>query len=212
MQSFYTFSSLSICYRALFLISAAFLKLFATADIEDVKTKLFFPSSLSFHQNEQSIDLELTGVTTREKLIVKVYSIAHYWQKPTVGSEGVVIKALFDDDTRTKEFMIQWVRNVSLKKVRESFYESFHEVLSRPQKNHLHPQIDHFLSLYDSDVEVNDKHLIRWEAGGKIQLVINDKLKGEINDLPFAKALWEIWLGDKCVVNRKELLSKIVTP
>ncbi len=178
--------------------------------LEDPLTQARFPLVIAFNDKEIDDILQATGVASRTKFFVKVYSIAHYWQHPLKGSEQEIVEAIFQDG-KAKQFIIRWLRDIPLEKVRETFYDTFQNILPENDRHHLQKDIDRFLTFYDEDVQKNEQHGIRWLPGGHIQLWVDGKKKGELTSVNFAKALWNIWLGPKSVVNRQQLLSLIIT-
>lgn len=174
--------------------------------LEDPSTQLSFPRQIKL---PSGVILEATGVATRYKFMVKVYSIAHYLQDPHSGTIQEALKQVFDDN-KIKQFTMHWVRDVDLRKIRETFWESFERVLIEEDYDKLSKEIDQFVNLYDRDALKNSVHELRWLPEGVIELYIEGQLKGSIKSLSFAKALWDIWLGPKSVVDRDKLVSLFV--
>ena len=173
------------------------------ADVTDEATGISFPSEVSFDYEGKTYDLDITGVSTRKKLILKVYSVAHYLQKNAKGEDRIE-KIL--SDVNAKQLTIKWARNVPLDKIHAGYDESFKNAISNPtaeqQKN-----IDTFVSFFNQEANKGDTHVIRWIPGGIVEVEINGNKAGSITNIEFAKNLWNIWFGSKSVVNKDKLIS-----
>lgn len=175
--------------------------------IEDKTTGKTFPTTVAFTYQEKEYDLEATGVATRKKLFVKIYSIAHYMQDP----EELEGENLFNEIIRSKkakQFTAQWVRSVGKAKLDQGYRNAFEKNLSQQELSELQPTIDQYLTFF-GNVRKNDKQVIRSLPNGTIIVEINGVEKGKINNEQFAQALWSIWFGPHSVVNRDELISQV---
>lgn len=181
--------------------------LHAANDVIDKATGESFPTTISFENQGKKFELDITGVATRKKLLFKVYSVAHYLQKGVViGSDP--IQAILSDDN-AKQLTIKWVRDVPGDKVRDGYEESFKTAISGPDYAQLKSAIDTYIGFFNQDVKKGDVHTIRWIPSGIIEVQINGKVVGKVTSPEFAKGLWNIWFGNKSVVNRDNLLSSI---
>jgi hypothetical protein len=193
------------CFRPLALFfSFCFLSLGAE-EIRDSSTGVTFPSTVSFTHSGKEYQLECTGVATRRKFFVKVYSVAHYLQKGAA-NEGDKFAAILQDNV-AKQLTLKWVHEASPSQVMEGYRESFKNVLSEAEYNSLSPQIDQYLQFNNQEAHKGDEHILRWLPGGYVEVLINGKKTGSLSNTQFAKGLWSIWLGPKSVVNRDNLVS-----
>jgi hypothetical protein len=179
----------------------------AANDVTDKATGESFPASVSFEDQGKKFDLDITGVSTRKKLMFKIYSVAHYLQKGVITSSDPLQAILSDDNA--KQLTIKWVRDVPGDRVREGYEESFKTAISSPDYTQLQSAIDTYIGFFDHDVKKGDVHTIRWIPSGIIEVQINGKPVGKVSSPEFAKGLWNIWFGTKSVVNRENLLSSI---
>ena len=197
-----------------FFIFAALLPVFwASAQddsFKDPSTQAVFPYVAHVKTGNVPYTLQATGFSTRSKFIVKVYSIAHYWQDPVHGNEKEILEGIFKDD-KAKQFIIQWMHDVTLSRIRETYYETFQKLLSHDQRHHLQKEIDEFIQLFDEDALKGDVHILRWLPGGCLQVIVKGFVKGNVVSVELAKAVWNIWLGPKSVVNRRQLISFILS-
>jgi hypothetical protein len=178
---------------------------YADTEVTDKATGESFPASISFNADGKDYQLEATGVSTRKKLIIKVYSVAHYLQKgATAGSDKL---QTILSDLNAKQLSIKWVRAVPADKVKDGYNESFKTAIQDPAYTQVQSAIKTYLAFFNQDVQKGDEHIIRWIPGGTIEVLINGKTAGTIKDPEFAKGLWNIWFGNKSVVNRDALMN-----
>lgn len=196
----------SLC--KLFAVSFCSLSLLLHAQnmVQDPSTGAQFPSEVKFEQNGKEFQLDITGVATRKKLIIKVYSIAHYLQKGWDANSPDKIREIMRDD-KAKQMTIKYVHHVSLDKIQNAYHESFQKVLSGSNLNQLQDVIKRFISFYRQDAQKGDEQILRWLPGGYVEVIINGNKAGSLTNPEFAKALWGIWFGPKSVVNKDQLIS-----
>src|SRR5690606_27252089 len=139
----------------------------AQETVSDRATGKSFPKTISFQVEGKEHILEATGVATRKKFFVKVYSIASYIEKPVEGSGDKFAQIL--DSKKAKQLTSIWVRNVEQKKVRDGYSESFNSAVPSGQLSALKPDLDKFLSFF-GDVKANDKHALRWLPDGTLEV------------------------------------------
>lgn len=181
--------------------------IYAQNDVRDASTGETFPSEVSFEYEEKNFHLQATGVATRKKFFVKVYSIAHYLQTSgAVPPNADKFQVIMNDDN-AKQFTIKWLRSVNAEKVREGFMESFSKSLSPSDFSSQQADINKFVHLFNRNVQKGDEDVIRWLPGGYVEVVLNGSKAGSIKNVDFAKALWNIWFGSNSVVDRNNLVS-----
>ncbi len=174
-------------------------------EITDKSTGESFPKEVSFSAGGKDYKLDATGVSTRKKLIIKIYSVAHYLQNAENFKNNLLAAIMSNDNA--KQLTIKWVRAVPKDKVTEAYQESFKTAIQDPAYTQLQPQIGTYLGFFNHDVQKGDTHILRWAPGGLIEVEINGTKVGTITNPEFAKGLWNIWFGQKSVVNRDALMS-----
>lgn len=189
-----TYSFIASCCSLFFAFN-----LQAQETITDNNTRISFPKEISFEANGKNYQLDATGVATRKKLVIKVYSIAHYLQKG-VGPQDVM------SDKAAKQFTIKWARDVPVDKVQGAFNDAFQKVFSQQDFAKLGPDINKFNQFFNKEAHKGDEYIIRWVPEGTIEVLINGQKAGAINNKDFAQGVWNIWLGPNSVVNRGDLL------
>jgi len=181
--------------------------LWAQQEVRDNATGATFPSEVTFEYDGKEFYLMATGVATRKKFFIKVYSIVHYLEKGVEGAGNDIFQEIMRDDI-AKQLTLKWVRDVPAQRVQEGYHESFQAALSGNELDQLHNDINRYIQLFNQNVQKGDIHVLRWLPGGIIEVFINGNRVGNISGQDFARGLWSIWLGNKSVVNRNNLVSK----
>lgn len=191
-----------------FLITCFAAALTAEENITDKATGKTFPMNISYNVKGKEYRLNATGVSTRTKFFVKVYSVAHYIQDGADINKNNIFTQVFNDSL-AKQLTLIWVRDVDAKTQADGYTDTFKKVFTPTEQQAMQPQIDQFIAFFDQNMKINDHQVIRWAPGGVIEVEINGVKKGEIVNPDFARAVWGIWLGSKSVVNRNQLVSLI---
>lgn len=195
------FSTLVICTAALWSLEAA------NDTMQDRSTYVAFPTEVSFEQDGNNYHLDATGVTTRKKFFVKVYSVAHYMEEPVKGDRSAAFQEVLNGN-QAKQLTIHWLRPIDGRKIQEAFSEALGQTMNRRQFSESKELIDTFTEFFEEGATKKDEHIIRWLPQGTLVVEINGKERGKIEDPAFAQAVWEIWLGPKSIVNRNQLVER----
>lgn len=182
------------------------LSLQAQGNITDSATGESFPRDITINYNGKQYDLVTTGVSTRKKLFVKVYSIASYLQKGAAQNKSDVLQALLNDNN-AKQVTMKWVRDVGVDKIQETYRESLSKSLPNAQ-GQLKNDINQFLSFFNTPVRKGDVTNIKWLPGGYIEVDLNGNKVGSLVNKDLAQGVWKVWFGDKSPVNRDNLISQ----
>lgn len=182
--------------------------LLSREDVTDNSTGITFPGTVSFQEEGKEYDLDITGVATRKRLIVKVYSIAHYLQRNAEQKHGKTIMEDIMSDEYAKQFTIKWARGVGVDKVKEAYQQAFVRVFPGQKQQQLSREISKFFTFFNHPAQKGDEYIIRWVPGGHVELIINGRAVGGITSVDFARGLWNVWFGEKSVVNRNDLISQ----
>lgn len=192
----------------LLIFCSFFLSLHAEEEITDKASGTKFPQEVSFEHEGKEFHLQATGAATRKKLIVKVYSVAHYLQEGKKFHKSDILQEIMKD-ANAKQLTIKWLYGVSAEKVQNGYQDSFKKALGSEEYRSLENDINKYVSLFTQDVQKGDEHVLRWLPGGDIEVSINDQAAGTIVDKDFAKGLWSIWFGPHSVVDRNSLISLV---
>lgn len=176
--------------------------------IKDNSTDQTFPVEVSIDSNGKSFKAQATGVATRKKLIVKVYSIAHYIEDAASFNKSNFFQEVLKEG-KAKQFTMKWVRDVPVDKVQEAYHDSFNKVLAGKGTPQVNQSVEKFLTFFNAEAKKGDEYVLRWIPGGTVDVQINGKNVGVVTDKDFAAALWSIWFGENSVVNRDQLISQL---
>ncbi|CRX39526.1 chalcone isomerase family protein [Estrella lausannensis] len=176
--------------------------LFATPNFAET---FDFPSHVQLRVNNLIYTMDKTGETTKGEL----YSIAHYLQGAIEAQERVILVQIFSDG-EAKEFLIEWMKDFKQDEIKKELKSSFEKALDKKELAEHEKEIASFINFFNQDVKAKDQIKILWMAKGQLQVFYGSDLKGEINSIPFAKAVWKVWLGPKSVVNKSLLIDDYI--
>ena len=133
--------------------------------------------------------LFFNGCGLREKYTLDLYVAGLYLDKPTMDANKVINA----DAAQAIKIVI-----VSSKVTRDKFNESVKEGFANAAPYKATPdQIKSFKSFFAAPFKVNDEINMIYKPGKGTLVTINGQFKGIIKGLPFKKALFVIWLGNK---------------
>jgi hypothetical protein len=196
--------------RIAFLSSLALSAGLAQETVKEPSTGKTFPTEVKFSQGGKDYALILTGVAVRKKFVFKVYGIGHYMQEPARAGKEEALKSVLADG-KAKQLTMDFARTVSPTQVRDAYRDGFKENATAEELKTIQPMVDRFLAYFTSDVKENDRFTLRWLPGGTIIAIINGDEKPAITNEVFARVLWTIWFGKDSIVDREDLIERIVT-
>lgn len=173
----------------------------------DPSTQKSFPNEIVLDYEGAPHVLYATGVSTRVKFFIKIYSIAYYTDKPPYGTREEIFSSILTPNKFIKQLNMKWLYDVTPDKIQTAYQETFKSILTPEQFKALQAPINSFISLYTEPAKTGDEHILRWLPNGEIVLVINGKEKGSVLNKDFAPALWSVWFGPKAVVSRSRLVA-----
>ena len=133
--------------------------------------------------------LYFNGCGLREKYTLDLYVAGLYLNKPTMDAKKVINSS----ESQAIKIVI-----VSSKVTRDKFNESVKEGFANAAPYSATPsQIKEFKGFFTDPFNVNDEILMMYNPGKGTAVIINGKLKGVVAGIPFKKALFAIWLGNK---------------
>lgn len=184
--------------------------IYAQQTVKESSTGKYFPSEIKFKNAEKEITLQLTGLTVRKKIIFKVYGIAHYMENPVrVADEESAFKAIFTDD-RAKQIVMDFARDVESAKIKEAYNDGFKQHATQQEYQKIQPLVNQFTGYFTKDVKENQQFVLRWLPGGVIQTILQGEEKPTITEPVFARVLWTIWFGEDSIVDRDDLVSRMI--
>lgn len=192
-------------YTLIFSLSSFFSTHYIEAEITDRSTGQSFPDTQTIQFDGSDHTLQATGVATRKKFFVKVYSVAHYMENAKQETRDAIFEEILNSNN-PKQLYLKWLRSASGKKVQDGYRDSFKTVNAN---GGLQSAIAEYIGFFSGGVKSGDTHILTWLPDGTIEVSINGQSMGSIKDQDFARALWSIWFGPKSVVNRNDLVSYI---
>jgi len=198
----------NVCWIALLSSLVAFASP-AQEMVKEPSTGKSFPAEVKFSQGGKEYALTLTGVTVRKKFVFKVYGIAHYMQDPVKAGKEETFKSILADG-KAKQLTMEFARTVSPTQAQDAYRDGFKENATSEELKAIQPTIDKFLKYFTNDVKENDRFTLRWLPGGTIVANIQGEEKPSLSNETFARVLWTIWFGTDSIVDREELIERIV--
>ena len=168
-----------------------------------------FPSEIAVSNGDSLTRLALTGMDVRRKYFVDVYWVAHYMQDPPNGSEAAIFETVLTDGP-VKQLTLQFVRDVKAKRLRNGVREDFKRCATKSELSELGDIVERFVASV-RDAQIDDRFVLRWLPGGRIQAAHHDEVVFDVTDPKFARIVWSIWFGEKSIVEREALISKVVS-
>ena len=177
--------------------------------VQESSTGKSFPTQVTVAYEGKNYSLSLTGTAVRKKMVFKVYGIAHYAEDPQAGSEENVLAAMLTDG-KAKQITMEFVRDVDVEKIQGAYRDGFKENLSEADATALAPLVEQFLGYFKKEVKENDRFVLQWLPGGVVIAQTQGTTHPPVKSVAFAKALWSIWLGEDSIVDREDLVGRIV--
>lgn len=175
---------------------------------QDRSSKVSFPTEVSFDINGTKHTLQATGAATRTKFFVKVYALASYVENPVKTSVDALVKQILDGNP-ARQFTLHWLHKADTEKLKSGFIESLQKSTTPAEFAAFEAPINEYLKAYNEEINPGDIIVVRWFPDGSLHVYRNDKLKAEIKDNNFARAVWNVSIGPNSVVKREELFSLI---
>ncbi len=178
--------------------------------VEESSTNKKFPAEITFQYQDADYSLTITGVAVRKaKIFFKVYGIAHYMKDPVQGNKEEVLESVLTDG-KAKQITMDFARGVGADDIRNAYRDGFKKNSTEEEIAEIQPLVDQFLGYFAKKVEENEKYILRWLPGGTIVSIVQGEEKPAITNKIFAKTLWSIWLGKDSIVDREDLVKRII--
>lgn len=183
---------------------------FAQEKITEPSTGKEFPATVTLTVAGKPVSLHATGVAVRKKFIIKVYGMVHYMQDPVPGKEQEVIASVLTDG-KAKQISLSFVRDVDVTSIQGAYRDGFKNNATPADLAKIQPTVDKFLTYFTSNVKEGDSFTYQWLPGGTVVVVARGEEKPALTDPLFARTLWTIWFGEDSIVDREDLLAKVLT-
>jgi Chalcone isomerase-like len=173
-----------------------------------------FSNSVAIDYNGEELELSLTGLTIRKKLIFKVYLMAHYIEKTNDNNFNISDKDIYSTVLQhegAKQISMVFMRSLSATQIKESLTSGIKKNSGEGEYQLIMPSVEIFNRAITKDVKENDEFTLRWLPDGTLVSLFQGQEISAIKDERFAKILWSIWFSDKSVVKRERLIEKLLT-
>lgn len=180
----------------------------AEQTVSDPATNKEFPSRVIFSEDNKEYTLDITGVSVRKKIVIKVYAMAHYMQSPPAGDVREIIKAILTDG-KSKQITMDFVRSVGSGSIQEAFRDGFAKNATKAEFREIETLVHQFCGYFDREVKENDRIVLRWLPGGKVIVRAQGKKELALTNPVFARVLWSIWFGEDSIVDRSQLVGMV---
>lgn len=178
--------------------------------VKEPSTGKVFPAEVKFTHEGKEYVLAATGLTVRKKVIFKVYGMVHYMEGvPQVANEDEAFNAVLTD-RKAKQITLDFARDVDAAKIKEAYADGFKEHTSPEDLQTIQPLIDQFIGFFTKDVKEKEQFVFRWLPGGSIIAIVQGEEKPVITNGLFAQALWSIWFGKGSIVDRSDLIERML--
>jgi hypothetical protein len=183
----------------------------AQQTVIEPSTEKSFPASVSVSSGGADISLSITGVAVRKKFFFKVYGMAHYMEAPPSGKRDAVLGEILKDG-KAKQIIMEFAREVGTAQVQDAYRDGFRANAAKGEWEHLQPLVEQFVGTVTTGTKDGDRYILTWLPGGIVHARFGAQDAKPITDPVFARVLWSIWLGEDPIVDREELVGRIVTP
>ena len=177
--------------------------------VKEPSTEIEFPAVVKFTAGGKEYQLSLTGLAVRKKIIIKVYGMAHYMQDAGKMGEDEAYAAVLTDG-KAKQISLQFVRDVDASSIQGAYRDGFTNSTPAADLPKIQGSIDKFLAHFTNPVKDGDTFTYRWLPGGTIIPIVQGQEKPAITDPVFAKAFWGIWFGEDSIVDREDLVARML--
>jgi hypothetical protein len=182
---------------------------FAQDMVKEPSTGKMFPATVKVTHEGKDYTLKLTGVAVRKKVVFKVYGLAHYMQDPVNTNEEGAYKAALTDG-KAKQLTLDFARDVDAQSIKNAYRDGFKENATAEELKKIQPMIDQLLGYFTTEVKENQKFVLRWLPDGIVLVNVAGEEKPPLKDATFARVFWSIWLGEDSIVDREDLVQKMI--
>lgn len=202
---------IAITFATVLSLTAASALPVAAQQITETKTGTTFESKISMPHYEGT-SLGCMGVGPRTKFGFKVYGCGLYLDQAGASQalasfKGASVQTLQGSTDFysavinaqiAKAIIMKFVRDVGKEKIEESFTEGLEKTLGALDSSPLRAEAQKFLGMFNEDMAVGQVIGV-YGKGSAVNVYVNGKEKGTIDNAQLASAIFAIWLGPKPV-------------
>ena len=158
------------------------------------------PFTISISQREPLL-FQKTGESIRRAYFVQVYRIAHYADKKS-GESNIL------DYQGHKAVSMVFMRKINGPRIQAEVKKAIRDRISPDEWIAVKDSASIFCEPFSTGaVKKGDEYSVVWFPDGRVVNKFNGKEIGGIQDQRFARALWNIWVGEKSLVDAEDLLG-----
>lgn len=176
-----------------------------------------FPATVVVREGGREHVAHYTGQARRIKPIfvlpIQVYDVASYVVEPKEGAANDLLDGLLVDG-QPKVYLLRFLNNIPGKKIMDDIYDEINATFTDVDVDRLQSNIDQFVQQFQRGSKKGEVVYIVWLPGGKVYSGFNTPEEVHFigHDVPFARAIWRIWAGDKFGDKRVQLVSRYASP
>ena len=167
-----------------------------------------FSDSLQLDHNDQRRTLRQTGQTVRKQYLMQIYVMAHYLEATPLDASESRYSAIIESPG-IKQITMVFLRSLSADQIKKSLLSGLQSSSSKESYQNMRPDIERFMSAIDDDVQRGDEFVLRWFPDGTMDSLYQGRRISSIKNAELARAMWNIWFGERSVVDRAALVDRM---
>ncbi|MDP1579736.1 MAG: chalcone isomerase family protein [Candidatus Didemnitutus sp.] len=144
--------------------------------------------------------LHLTGESARRTFLVKVYDISHY-AEPPLGDDVFAHAGL-------RRVEMVFALSVGPERLKTEIAKALRDRATPEEWERMQPSLRAFETPITAGIGKSDRFVLDWFADGTLVSRFQGRELSRITDDAFAAAMWGLWLGERSLVNRADLLRE----
>lgn len=157
-----------------------------------------FPAGLFAGSAEPEPALSPTGQSVRRAYLVKVYSICHYAEPPLRGDVFA--------HAGLRRVELVFALSVGPERLKNEIAKAMRDRATPEEWTRLQDAVRAFEAPITAGVSAGDRIILDWWPDGTLVTRLGERELSRIHDPDFAAAMWGLWLGERSLVNRDDLL------
>lgn len=156
------------------------------------------PAGLFAESAEPEPALSPTGKSVRRAYLMKVYSISHYAEPPLRGDVFT--------HAGLRRVELVFALSVGPERLKNEIAKAMHDRATPEEWMRLQDTVRAFETPITAGVSAGDRITLDWWPDGTLVTRFGERELSRINDPAFAAAMWGLWLGERSLVDRDDLL------
>ncbi len=156
------------------------------------------PDGLFAESPEPKPALSPTGQSVRRAYLVKVYSIYHYAEPPLRGDVFT--------HAGLRRVELVFALSVGPERLKDEIAKAMRDRATPEEWTRLQDSVRAFEAPITAGVSGGDRITLDWWPDGTLVTRFGERELSRIHDPAFAAAMWGLWLGERSLVDRDDLL------